>query len=126
MTELNLDENLRYLDDYDKLGVSLPKYSFLFEQPWESGIPISDVVGIDTAIMDDPFKDYEDFHSNRDLIKLIEVNPDLFYRLERSGELGKIPIKVKSKWSITKRKKDGIERLVSVLCEIKRLKENTQ
>ncbi|MEK6890758.1 MAG: hypothetical protein AABX03_01335 [Nanoarchaeota archaeon] len=125
MVKPNLDE-YDNLDEYNKLGVNLPKYSFLFEQPWENRIPVVEVIETNTAMFDDPFQDYEDFHPNRDLISLIEVNPNLFYRLERSGELGKIPIRVKHKWSITKRRRDEIERLISVLYEIKKLKEDNQ
>lgn len=119
-----MESNWLEKETYNQWDVNNPKYSFLFEQPWEVSRSCGEFNdATSSTVIDDPLKDYEDFYQNSDLISLIDINPDLFYRLERSGELGAIPIKVKYKWSIKKVKKDQLERLVQVLCRIKELKK---
>ena len=68
---------------------------------------------------DDPIETYHKYFENMELNELIERDPELFYKLAETGELGKVPFKVIDRrgW-VTNRKKEAIKKLVFIIKEI--------
>ncbi len=70
---------------------------------------------------------YEIFFPNKDLLYIIEKDPDLFYELEKEGELNIVSYKYREKGRYyTKARKEQIKKLISVLNKISHKKEIIQ
>ena len=70
---------------------------------------------------------YEIFFPNKDLLYIIEKDPDLFYELEKEGELNIVSYTYREKGRYyTKARKEQIKKLISVLNKISHKKEIIQ